>query len=177
MSADEKSGYVDDPPRVNRTLLELVDVSVRFSTQAKGWLGKNRFLEAVSHVSLSVPAGRSLGLVGESGCGKSTLARTAVVLNRPYQGRILFGGTDLLKMNPRNLRRMRRRFQMIFQDPRSSLNPRMKVSKLIAEPLVIHHPDVTAAQRRQKVSELIELVRLDSSTGTRFPHELSGGQR
>jgi oligopeptide/dipeptide ABC transporter ATP-binding protein len=158
-------------------LLQLEDVSVRFATHSARWPGKTRWLEAVSHVSLRVMQGQSVGLVGESGCGKSTLARAAVLLSRPQEGQVLFDNTDLLQVKANVLRRLRRRFQMIFQDPRSSLNPRMKVAQLIAEPLVIHGLAQSRNARLQKVAALIELVRLDDSVAQRFPHELSGGQR
>ena len=131
---------------------------------------------AVDHVSLQIRRGETLGLVGESGCGKSTLGRAILRLIPPIAGRILFEGEDLTELPDAELRRVRRKMQMIFQDPFSSLNPRMTVGDAVAEPMLVHRL-ATAANRREKVAELFRRVRLDPGMASRYPHELSGGQR
>jgi ABC-type glutathione transport system ATPase component len=133
-------------------------------------------VRAVDDVSLDVEAGKTLGLVGESGSGKSTLGRLILRLIEPTSGSIRFEGCDLLHASGEDLRHLRRDMQIIFQDPFGSLDPRMKVGDVVAEPLIIH-AHLTAADRRQRVAELLRSVGLDESASPRFPHEFSGGQR
>lgn len=134
-------------------------------------------VKAVDDVSLSVHAGEAVGLVGESGCGKSTLGRAILRLLEPTEGRIVFDGTDTTRIGAAGLRPLRRQFQMIFQDPFNSLNPRMTVGQSIAEALVIHRLGATAEARRTRVGELLRDVGLDPDMADRLPHQLSGGQR
>ncbi|MBA3461434.1 MAG: ATP-binding cassette domain-containing protein [Deltaproteobacteria bacterium] len=134
-------------------------------------------VRAVESVSLEIEKGETLGLVGESGCGKSTLGRTVLRLYEPTSGRIELEGKDITAMPQRELRPMRRRMQMIFQDPYASLNPRMSVGAAIAEPLEIHELVKTAAERDTRVQELLAQVGLPSDAAKRYPHEFSGGQR
>jgi len=133
-------------------------------------------VRAVDDVSLDIHTGETLGLVGESGCGKSTLGRLILRLIEPTSGSVTFDGTDVLSASASDLRRLRREMQIIFQDPFGSLDPRMKVEQLIAEPLVIHE-QLTRDQRRRRAAELLKAVGLDASALNRFPHEFSGGQR
>jgi oligopeptide/dipeptide ABC transporter ATP-binding protein len=133
-------------------------------------------LKAVDDVSFEIRAGQTLGLVGESGCGKSTVARCVSRLLDPTSGTIEFMGEDITKLSPRALREVRRHMMMIFQDPMSSLNARMRVGQIIQEPLDIHRVG-NADSRRTRVKELLELVGLNADQATRFPHEFSGGQR
>jgi len=133
-------------------------------------------VRAVDDASLAIEPGETLGLVGESGSGKSTLGRLALRLIEPTSGSILYQGRDLLTASHSEMRRLRRDMQIIFQDPFGSLDPRMRVADVIAEPLVIHE-GMTAAQRRTRVAELLRAVGLDESAMARFPHEFSGGQR
>ncbi|HET7677115.1 MAG TPA: dipeptide ABC transporter ATP-binding protein [Candidatus Limnocylindrales bacterium] len=133
-------------------------------------------VQAVDGVSFELRRGETLGLVGESGCGKSTTGRAIVRLYKPTEGRILFEGTDISGLEGADLRRMRRRMQMIFQDPYASLNPRMNVAGIISEPLEVHGVG-TSRERRERVRELLATVGLDPDYGERYPHEFSGGQR
>ncbi|MFF7244595.1 ABC transporter ATP-binding protein [Embleya sp. NPDC008237] len=132
-------------------------------------------VQAVSGVDFSIACGRTLGLVGETGCGKSTLGRCLVRLVTPAGGRVLLDGTDIATANRRALSDIRRRVQLVFQDPYSSLNPQMSVRAILAEPLRIHglHPK----RERERVHELLDLVGLDPAHAHRFPHQFSGGQR
>ena len=141
-----------------------------FGTRAKGEV------RAVDEVTLDIHAGETLGLVGESGSGKSTLGRLVLRLIEPSSGSVLFAGRDLLAASHREMRRLRRDMQIIFQDPFGSLDPRMNVEDIISEPLVIHEA-MSLTARRVRASELLRAVGLDHSVLPRFPHEFSGGQR
>ncbi len=133
-------------------------------------------VKAVDGVTFQIKRGETLGLVGESGCGKSTTGRAILQLYRPTAGRVLFDGVDLTKLKGGDLRRFRRRMQMIFQDPYASLNPRMSVGSIIAEPLAIHNLAKGRA-RKERVQELLSVVGLNPYYANRYPHEFSGGQR
>ena len=132
-------------------------------------------LRAVDGVSFEIFRGETLGLVGESGCGKSTAGRCLLRLIEPTKGEIAFDGRDVTTMGKRDLRELRREMQIIFQDPHASLNPRMKIGDIIAEPLMIHKIG-TKPKRRERVAELLRRVKLDPGYATRYPHEFSGGQ-
>jgi len=140
---------------------------------------RRRTTRALNEVSFEVEQGECLGIVGESGSGKTTLARTILRLEKATSGRVLFRGRDMATLIPEDLRRMRSRIQIVFQDPYASLDPRMPIGRTIAEPLVIHHDvmKMTQRQRIDRVVELLELVRLGSQHLHRYPHEFSGGQR
>jgi oligopeptide transport system ATP-binding protein len=133
-------------------------------------------VRAVDGVSFEVKRGETLGLVGESGCGKSTTGRAILQLYRPTSGSVNFDGVDLVKLKGEDLRKMRRKMQMIFQDPYASLNPRMSVGEIIREPLIVHNV-ATEADAEERVKQLLELVRLNPAFASRYPHEFSGGQR
>jgi oligopeptide/dipeptide ABC transporter ATP-binding protein len=156
-------------------LLEVQNLQVRFPVSLGIW-GKSRTLvRAVDGVSFRLFAGETLGLVGESGCGKTTLGRAVVRLVEPNAGRILFAGEDLSECTAAELRARRSRFQMIFQDPYTSLDPRLTISEIVAEGLEIK--GVGRSQRRQQALELLRAVGLDPAQAQQYPHEFSGGQR
>ena len=134
-------------------------------------------IKAVDGVSFSIKRGETLGLVGESGCGKTTTGRCILQLYRPTEGQVLFEGEDLVQLKGSNLRRFRRRMQMIFQDPYSSLDPRQSAGSIVGEPLIVHKMTNSKGEYRDQVSELLTTVGLNPSMGNRFPHEFSGGQR
>ena len=138
--------------------------------------GSKGEVRAVDDVSLEIEAGETLGLVGESGSGKSTLGRLVLRLIEPTSGSIKLNGRDLLAASRREMRQLRRDMQIIFQDPFGSLDPRMRVEDVIAEPLIIHEK-LSKHARRMRISELLRAVGLDQSALQRYPHEFSGGQR
>jgi oligopeptide/dipeptide ABC transporter ATP-binding protein len=133
-------------------------------------------VHAVDGVSFNIERGETLGLVGESGCGKSTTGRTILQLYRPTSGNVHFDGIDLVKLKGEELRKIRRKMQMIFQDPYASLNPRMTVADIVGEPLMVHNV-ANAREIKERVEHLLELVKLNPSFADRYPHEFSGGQR
>ena len=156
-------------------LLEVKDLQVHFPV-GRG-LGRNKkVLKAVDGVSFSLKEGETLGIVGESGCGKSTCGNSIIRLLNPTAGQIIFQGQDLAKMNQRQLRGLRRDIQMIFQDPFSSLNPRMRVKNIIAEPLITHNV-CSGTKLEAEVGRLMDAVGLPREYADRYPHEFSGGQR
>lgn len=157
-------------------LVELRNLTKHFTLGTTLFGRPRSVLRAVDGIDLSIQRGETLGLVGESGCGKSTLARTLIRLTRPTSGQMLFDGKDIAGLDETALMPFRRRMQMIFQDPYASLNGRMTVRDLVAEPLEIAGIG-DAASRRTRVDDLLERVGLNPDHATRFPHEFSGGQR
>ena len=137
---------------------------------------KSQYVHAVDGVDLAIRRGETLGMVGESGCGKSTLGRLILRLEKPTSGRVNFEGIDLATVSPKEMKHLRRKMQIIFQDPYSSLNPRKTVQSIIMEPLTVHGIG-TRAERRKKVIELMDDVGLGPEHLHRYPHEFSGGQR
>ncbi|HEX4213489.1 MAG TPA: oligopeptide/dipeptide ABC transporter ATP-binding protein [Candidatus Dormibacteraeota bacterium] len=158
------------------TLLQVEDLVVHYPVRGAGTLFRPRqTVHAVDGVSLAIGRQETLGLVGESGCGKSTTGRAALLLERPTSGKVRFEDRELTTMDAGDLFAMRRRMQIVFQDPIASLNPRHTVGHVIAEPLAVHHlaPERT---RRARVAELLDLVGLPGDAISRYPHEFSGGQ-
>jgi oligopeptide transport system ATP-binding protein len=157
-------------------LIEVRNLTKHFPMGAGMFGGERDAVRAVDDVSFSIRRGETFGLVGESGCGKSTTGRCILRLIEPTSGSVRFDGQDLLTLGADHLRRLRRDIQIIFQDPYSSLNPRMTVGQIVEEPLIVHRigdrPD-----RRNRVAELLHLVGLEPEHADRYPHEFSGGQR
>jgi peptide/nickel transport system ATP-binding protein len=162
-------------PPSDRPLLQATGVTKHFELPRDAFFQKPRILRAVDGVDLTVMRGETVGLVGESGCGKSTLARLVTRLHEPTGGQILFDGVDITHATQAEIRPLRRRMQMIFQDPYASLNPRMSVGEILTGPLKLH--GLTEGDPRARVSELLSLVNLPQRSVSRFPHEFSGGQR
>ena len=163
-------------PISQENLLDVGGLKVYFPIQS-GFLQRTiGSVKAVDGISFEVRRGETLGLVGESGCGKSTTGRAVIRLNRPTAGTVRFDGIDVYALKPNDLRRLRRRMQIIFQDPYSSLDPRMTVNSIISEPIETHNLKKGAA-KRERIAELLEIVGLDPSYVNRYPHEFSGGQR
>ena len=158
-------------------LLEVEDLKVHFPVHPD-WRGcPTAHVRAVDGVKLSIRKGETVGLVGESGCGKSTLGRAIVRLETPTAGSVRFEGRDLASLRGTDLRRARRRLQMVFQDPFGSLDPRWTIEEIVEEGLRLHEPTLTTSTRRERVAALLRDVGLDPSLAARYPHEFSGGQR
>jgi oligopeptide transport system ATP-binding protein len=177
MSPTDAVSPVASPADAEAPLLEVRQLKVYFPI-TRGIVVERHVgdVRAVDEVTLTLRRGETLGLVGESGCGKSTMGRAILRLYRPTAGRIIFDGQDITTLEGAALRSVRRRMQMIFQDPYASLNPRMTVGGIVGEPLDIHSLG-TRNERRQRVEQLFEIVGLDPSYAERYPHEFSGGQR
>jgi peptide/nickel transport system ATP-binding protein/oligopeptide transport system ATP-binding protein len=157
-------------------VLEVQDLVKHFVVKRTAFGRPVATVKAVDGVSFALKPGETLAVVGESGCGKSTVGRLVMRLIEPTSGRILLGGEDVTSLSDREFRRHRRDIQLIFQDPFASLNPRMTVGEILAEPLMLHSI-VPAGERRARVAELLRLVGLQPHQATRYPHEFSGGQR
>ncbi len=163
---------------MSSSLLEVRDMRKAFPiVRGRSLRRSTGAIMAVDGVSLTLGSGETLGLVGESGCGKSTLARCILRLIEPTAGEIEFDGRDVRACDRRELRRLRRDMQIIFQDPYGSLNPRMRVEQLVAEPLIVHGIATNRRETRARVTELLQLVGLAAEHADRYPHSFSGGQR
>ena len=163
------------PPAAAAGVLGISSLAVQYP-QRSSWGGGVRSFHALHDVSLELHPGEALGVVGESGSGKSTLVRAALQLIRPSAGRVLWMGRALAQMPARELKRLRRDLQIVFQDPLASLDPRMTVADIVAEPLEVHEPQLDRAMRQRRVVEMIVRVGLAVEMASRYPHELSGGQ-
>jgi peptide/nickel transport system ATP-binding protein len=170
----------DDPrpePEVSALpLLEVRNLKVHFPVPGEGLLARDRVLKAVDGIDFALRPGETLGVVGESGCGKSTLARAVLSLVPVTAGRVALLGEDLTGLDKRAMRRYRRDLQVIFQDPLASLNPRMTIGDIVAEPLATHFPSLSKSEQQQKVVSMLERVGLGAEHLNRYPHEFSGGQ-
>ncbi len=162
----------------NDIIMELEGVTKWFPLFERGIMRKKLvgYIKAVDDVSLQLPKGKTIGLVGESGCGKTTLSRVILRLIEPTRGRITFDGIDLTSLSSRELRKLRKRIQMVFQDPYGSLNPRLSVEEIISEGLKVHFK-MNKKERHERVEELLKEVGLEPYHALRYPHEFSGGQR
>jgi peptide/nickel transport system ATP-binding protein len=169
----EPGNYTGQPP----VLLSAVNLSVWFPAQRKLFGKPAAFKRAVDNISFDVYQGETLGLVGESGCGKTTLGRALLRMIEPTAGKIIYNGIDLTHKRRKDLLPLRKEIQIVFQDPYSSLNPRITIGEAIAEPMKVHGLYSTSSQRKKKVVELLEKVNLQAGHFNRYPHEFSGGQR
>lgn len=158
------------------TLLRVEDLKIYYPVAGSGF-GKKDFVKAVDGVTFEVKKGEVFGIVGESGCGKSTLGRGVCKLENLTSGHVYLDGEDITEYNDRRMRSIRKKVQMVFQDPYASLNPRMSVFDIIAEPLLVHHLYQDKADLEKKVLDLLHRVGLDDYHANRYPHEFSGGQR
>lgn len=158
------------------TLLRVEDLKIYYPVAGSGF-GKKEFVKAVDGVTFEVKKGEVFGIVGESGCGKSTLGRGICKLENLTSGHVYLDGEDITEYNDRRMRSVRKKVQMVFQDPYASLNPRMSVFDIIAEPLLVHHLYQDKADLEKKVLDLLHRVGLDDYHANRYPHEFSGGQR
>jgi peptide/nickel transport system ATP-binding protein len=176
ISKSERKGLHDKlyalPP-----LLELKHLKTYFDTNSSWFSSKRNIVKAVDDVTLQIYEGETLGLVGESGCGKTTLGRTIMHLEKATAGEIIYRGNDITTLSKNALKTLRKEIQIIFQDPFSSLNPRIPVGKSILEPMEVHNLYNSNTERKEKVLEILEKVGLDYSSYDRYPHEFSGGQR
>ncbi|MBW2623318.1 MAG: ATP-binding cassette domain-containing protein [Deltaproteobacteria bacterium] len=162
----------------NNILVEVQDLAVYFPLSG-GSLFKKKVgdIKAVDGISFKIRKGTTMGLVGESGSGKTTTGSAILRIEKPTRGKIFFEGEDVSDISKKEIRRLRRRMQMIFQDPFGSLDPRMKVRDIVGEPLVVHRLTENRADYRNQVAELLQVVGLEPTWGDRYPHEFSGGQR
>ncbi len=158
-------------------LLQVENLQKHFPAGRKGLMGKVKYAKAVDGVSLTVGERETMGLVGESGCGKSTLGRTVLRLIEPTGGKVYFKDEEITGRPAKELRPFRKKIQMIFQDPYSSLNPRMTIGTIVQEPLIVHGLYNNSADRSRRTKELLELVGIRGADGSKYPNELSGGQR
>jgi oligopeptide/dipeptide ABC transporter, ATP-binding protein, C-terminal domain len=160
-----------------QNLVEVRSLTKEFTIDSNMWSNRRAVVHAVSGVTLDIRAGETLGLVGESGCGKSTLGRLILRLLEPTSGTVSFEGQDLSKLTQEELRALRRRMQIIFQDPYASLNPRMSIRDIVAEPLVTHKVCRGKAEITEQVRELLQKTGIRPEFMNRYPHQFSGGQR
>ena len=158
-------------------LLDIQNLSVHFPIRSGLLQRPTGVVKALDNVSLKIEKGSTLGLVGESGSGKTTMGRVIVRLIDPTSGSVSYQGEKISTLSGSSLRPYRKKIQMVFQDPYNSLNPRLRIGTILAEPLEIHFPQMSASDRSDRVSELLRLVGLDPAHARRFPHEFSGGQR
>ena len=158
-------------------LVQLRDLSKWYPLPRRSPFARHEHVRALEGVSFDINRGEILGLVGESGSGKTTVGRTLLRLTEPTRGSIRFAGQDITHLSRRQLRPVRRRMQLVFQDPYGSLNPRQSVERVLSTPLMVHEPALSAKQRRTRVEAALELVGLFPAAADRYPHEFSGGQR
>lgn len=170
------SGSYDPARGSSDPLLQVRNLKKHFPVTSGVFSKVNGWIKAVDDVSFDVYAGETLGLVGESGCGKTTTGRCLLRLEEPTSGQVVFEGSDILKMNNQELRRLRKEMQIIFQDPYGSLNPRMTVGEIVGEALTIHGV-ASGKEKEENVENLLKVVGLSPYHARRYPHEFSGGQR
>lgn len=163
--------------RESTKLLKVKDLKTHFPI-GKGFFSRNKgFVKAVDGITFQLEKGETLGIVGESGCGKSTMGRSILQLIKPTDGSVQFEGQEVTQLKSSELRKLRSEMQIVFQDPYASLNPRMTIESILSEALVTHNISANKEERRKRIEELLEIVGLNKSHASRYPHEFSGGQR
>lgn len=171
-----ESALKNDLDKPMNTLLQVRRLKIHFPISMGGLFGKTIPLKAVDGVDFDLNEGETLGVVGESGCGKSTLGRGVLQLLDPTDGQVVWMGKNIEHLSPKKMMSYRKQMQIIFQDPLASLDPRMTIGDIIAEPLTVHRPDLSRKERKQKVAKILEQVGLLPLMINRYPHEFSGGQ-
>lgn len=162
---------------MNAPLVKVENLIKDYTLPKKYLLQKPPVFRALQGVDLEIERGQSYGVVGESGCGKSTLARIVMALDKPTSGKVFFSDIDLFSASPKKLRALRKHFQMVFQDPFGSLNPRKRILSIVSEPLDMLESSISSADRKNRVSSMLNEVGLSSKDMDKYPHEFSGGQR
>ena len=177
LSGDDKAMVSTDGEVKEEPLLEVRDLSVTFEAQRGGFIKHVEYVYAVKRVSFQVRKGTTIGLVGESGSGKSTIGKAILRLAPIGEGTIHYGGQELTGLEDKEFMPFRKRIQTIFQDPYASMNPRLTIASIVAEPLIVHVPAMNRKQREERVADLLEKVGLPADSMNRYPHQFSGGQR
>ena len=177
LSGDDKAMVSTDGELKEEPLLEVRDLSVTFEAQRGGFIKRVEYVHAVKRVSFQVRKGTTIGLVGESGSGKSTIGKAILRLAPIEEGTIHYGGQELTGLADKEFMPFRKRIQTIFQDPYASINPRLTIASIVAEPLIVHVPAMNRKQREEHVADLLEKVGLPADSMNRYPHQFSGGQR
>ena len=177
LSGDDKAMMSTDGEVKEEPLLEVRDLSVTFEAQRGGFIKHVEYVYAVKRVSFQVRKGTTIGLVGESGSGKSTIGKAILRLAPIGEGTIHYGGQELTGLEDKEFMPFRKRIQTIFQDPYASMNPRLTIASIVAEPLIVHVPAMNRKQREERVADLLEKVGLPADSMNRYPHQFSGGQR
>lgn len=162
---------------MSETILQVKNLKKYYMVGRKGLFGEKEYVKSVDGVSFTLHRGETLAIVGESGCGKSTTVKSLIRVTEPTSGEVILKGQDFLKLKGEELKKARRNIKMIFQDPYSSLNPRMTVRDIIGEPVDIEHCYKTEEEREKLILDTMELVGLNRDFADRYPHEFSGGQR
>ena len=177
-AAVTQEGAGSAPDSAGEDLVQVRDLKMHFPVTEGALIPRVvGYVKAVDGITFNIKKGETLGLVGESGCGKTTTGRCILQLEKATDGKILYDGHSLTELNKEELRPLRRRIQVIFQDPYSSLNPRMKIGEIISEPMYVHGTEPNKAAREERVRELLAVCGLNPRFADRYPHEMSGGQR
>lgn len=161
----------------NNILIKIKNLKKHFPIQRGFWSSTVGYVQALNNINLEIKKGEMIGIVGESGCGKSTLGKLILKLIEPTSGEVLFQGKNIFSISKKELRLLRQKLQIVFQNPYSSLNPRMKIKDIVGEPLIVHKIIKDHTKLKDRVNELLNLVGIETQFGEKFPHELSGGQK
>lgn len=177
MERTEQNITTEITPKNSELLIRIKGLKKYYPVQRGFWSRTTGYIKALNNINLDIYKGQIIGIVGESGCGKSTLGKLLVRLIDPTEGEVIFKGKNIFSLPNKELRALRQRLQIVFQNPYSSLNPRMKICDIVSEPIIVHKLIKDKHKVEEKVNELLLLVGLEPSMGIKYPHELSGGQR